>query len=738
MKLSPQGKKRRLLFDIETDGLLLELTRVHLIGIRDIDTRETYIFRRNRKEDTILDGIDMLNDAELLVGHNVLGFDDKALAKVYPDEYHPTGKFRDTMVMARMVFADIKEDDFRMWNRGVLDGGYIGSHELGAWGQRLGLPKDDYAKRRKAEAAERWATDEQVRWQWNDDFDAYQHYWTWGRWNQDMEDYLWTDLDATEGLWAKIESREWSDTATLLEHRVHSMMEEVQANGFPFDRTLARELEAELVEAHGEMSEAAIAHFGSWWVPQRWLEVNGKKATTWVDPADGVQKKDQVSFRPREEYGEDHSRKFWGEVNVPKRTTRFKDPIKSGGDKTEGAPYCPIKLVTFNPNSRPQIINRLQKVYDWEPQEFTETGTPSVSDEILRDVAAGGVAIAEQLAEIFYYAKRLGQLATGNQAWLKMCEAWGGDGKIHSRHNVGGTVTNRASHSNPNIAQVPRVVFKKPKLLGPNGEVLLDADGKPQLGEKKMLMKGREGDHGWDCRRLFHVPEGWVLLGADQKGIELRCLGHFMAEFDDGEYGRLVVEADPHDLHQSAMELDSRDLAKTFIYAMIYGAQDFKLGVTIDPTLTTKPKAAKALGMEMRRRIMTRIPALGAVVKFVQREARRGYLEGLDGRHLYVRAKHAALNTKLQGAAATIAKAWCVNFLDFCEDDGLVHGWHGDFAVLAWVHDEMQVAVRDDEGIKEIVRRNIIEAAVAAGERFNFRLPVDIDTKWGRNWAETH
>lgn len=740
MKLRPPTRGRRLIADIETDGLLLELTRIHLIGLRDIDTRETFIFRRNRKEDNILDGVRMLNEAELIVGHNWVGFDDKAIAKVYPDDYAPTGKVRDTMVMARMIFADIKEDDFRMWNRGVLPGEYIGSHELGAWGMRLGLPKDDYAKRRKEMAAQNWDDDPALAEEWGDDFDAYAHFITWGRWNQDMEDYLWTDLDATEGLWLKVDGRDWSETATVLEHRVHAMMEEVQANGFPFDREGGRALEADLEAAHAEKSAVAVEHFGSWWVPSRWLEVNGKKATKYTDPEDGKEKGDMPSFQPREAFGEDDERNFWGEVKVPSRSIKYKDPMKAGGDKTEGAPYCPIKLVTFNPNSRPQIINRLQKVYNWEPQpdQLTEKGNPSVSDEILRDLAAGGIAIAEELAEIFYYGKRLGQLANGPQAWLKVCEKWDGDGRIHCRHNVGGTVTNRASHSNPNIAQVPRVVFKKPKLLGPDGLPILDENGKPKLAEKKALMKGREGDHGWDCRNLFYVPDGWVLMGADQKGIELRCLGHYMAEFDNGDYGRLVVEADPHDLHQAAMELDSRDLAKTFIYAMIYGAQDYKLGTTIDPTLTTKPKAAKALGMEMRRRIMTRIPALGEVVKYVQREARRGYVEALDGRHLFVRAKHAALNTKLQGAAATIAKAWCVNFLDFCEDDGLVHGWDGDFAVLAWVHDEMQVAVRDDDRIKEICRRNIVEAAAAAGDRFDFRLPVDIDVKWGRTWAETH
>lgn len=766
-------RSRRLIFDIETDGLLHDpvpervISRIHLIGIRDIDTRETFIFRRNRSEDTIMRGIEMLNRAELIVGHNVVGFDLKAIWRIYGDAFDPRGRVRDTMVMSRMLFSDERERDYRRWKRGELDGGYIGSHELGAWGQRLGLPKDDYSKRRKELANSRW----KERLPETEDFDSfedYAHWLTWGRWNQDMEDYLWTDLDATEGLWRKIEQVPWSEQATILEHRVHELMERVQENGFPFDQEGGVKLAEDLHRVHDEKAAAAIEHFGYWWVPGKWLEIG--KATTYTAPETGKQEKNQVAYRPREAFGETRERTHWGEVNVPSRSIRYKpdaDGKPKQADREAGVPFCPIKVVEFNPNSRPQIINRLMKVYGWEPQEFTEAGSPSVGDEILRNLASSKreedglpvIPIAEELAEIFYYEKRLGQLANGPQAWLKKAIEWG-DGRVHPRIIVGGTVTNRASHSSPNIAQVPRVVFKKPDqwvdeaktipLLGPDGKqikgrpvyeddgVTFKLDDNGEVVTKKVLMKGRDGDHGWDCRNLFYVPEGWTLMGADQKGIELRALGHYMAEFDGGEYGRLVVEADPHDLHQRVMELDSRDTAKTVIYALIYGAQDFKLGSTVDPALELYPQKAKALGMEMRKRLMTRIPALGAVSKAVMREAKKGFVTALDGRHLFVRAKHSALNTLLQGAGATIAKQWCVNFEDLMEEAGLKHGWDGDFAILAWVHDELQVAVRDDPAIREIAQRCIVQAAHDAGAIFNFRLPVDVDTKFGRTWAETH
>lgn len=747
MRLKNTFKYKTLIWDIETDGLLNQLTRVHILVIKEFESGQRWVFHRNRREDTILEGVRMLNDAECIVGHNIIGFDMEALWKIFGDEFNPRGKVRDTLVMTRMLFADEKERDIRRWKRGQLEGKYIGSHELAAWGQRLGYPKDDYTKRKKEELREKFPDLSKT------EIDRL----VWATWSQDMEDYAVIDVEVTDALWAKIVEVEWSEEAVVLEHRVHDLMERVTRNGFPFDMQAASALENALREECETRTQKAIDHFGMWWVPAKWYK-----------------------GRPREDFGEDKSRDWWGEVTVPKRSVTYKDPAKA--DRMEGCGFCPIKLKEFNPNSRPMIIDRLQKIYGWEPQEFTEKGTPKVDDEVLRDLAATQeIWIADDLAEVFYLKKRLGQLIDGKAGWIgKALEQ--GDQKIHPRIIVGGTVTNRASHSGPNIAQVPRVVFKKlpqfvekdvsyrmrngrlefgiegpngvfdtnlTPLLGPDGKQIIgvpvyDTDGSFVLDEegkvktKKTLMKGRAGDHGYECRQLFKVPDDWILMGSDQKGIELRCLGHYMAEFDDGEYGRLCVESDPHDLHQAVMELDSRDVAKTFIYATIYGAGPYKQGITIDATLANKPAQAKALGAEMNRRIMTRIPALGALVKNIQREAKRGYVTALDGRRLFVRKAHAALNTKLQGAGATISKKWCVLFEEYMEDAGLNHGWNGDFAILAWVHDELQVALRDEPKVREIAEECIKRAARDAGKSFDFCLPVDVDVKFGRNWAETH
>ena len=113
-------------------------------------------------------------------------------------------------------------------------------------------------------------------------------------------------------------------------------------------------------------------------------------------------------------------------------------------------------------------------------------------------------------------------------AWLKMVQA---DGRIHGRVNPCGAVTGRATHSYPNVAQVPAV-------------------GSP---------------YGKECRSLFKVPDGWYQAGVDASGLELRCLAHFMAPYDNGAYAHEILNGDIHTANQIAAGLPERNQAKTFI-----------------------------------------------------------------------------------------------------------------------------------------------------------------------------
>jgi DNA polymerase I-like protein with 3'-5' exonuclease and polymerase domains len=365
-----------------------------------------------------------------------------------------------------------------------------------------------------------------------------------------------------------------------------------------------------------------------------------------------------------------------------------------------GYPYTRVKFVAFNPASRAHIANRLTTLYGWEPQEFTPGGDPKIDETVLEGL---DYPTAPLLNTYFLVQKRLGQLAEGNQAWLKVMR----DGRIHGSINPNGAVTGRATHSFPNVAQVPSV--KKDK-------------------EDNILL-GLDGGYGHECRELFGVPEGWTQVGTDMSGLELRCLSHFMARWDGGEYGRILLTGDIHTANQQAAGLDTRNQAKTFAYAYLYGAGDAKLG-SITGGGTKE-------GKRLRANFQAKIPALGKLTDAVKKKAKSGHLKGLDGRLLYVRSEHSALNTLLQSAGALICKKWLVLMDEHLLARGYKHGWDGDYAFLAWVHDEVQIAARTPALAAEITDLSK-QCAREAEAFFGFRIQLDTDSKIGSSWAECH
>jgi DNA polymerase I-like protein with 3'-5' exonuclease and polymerase domains len=203
----------------------------------------------------------------------------------------------------------------------------------------------------------------------------------------------------------------------------------------------------------------------------------------------------------------------------------------------------------FNPGSRNHIAYWLKRKYNWEPLVYTDSGEPQLDEDVLKSLP---YPEASFLLEYFLVDKRLGQIAEGEQAWLKCVDA---DGRIHGYINGNGAVTSRMSHSKPNLAQVPRV-------------------GSP---------------YGQECRSLFTAQFGWNLVGIDASGLELRMLAHYLARYDGGEYVKAILEGDIHSFNMNALGLTDRNKSKTFIYAWLYGAGDEKLGLITD----TGPKVGR-------------------------------------------------------------------------------------------------------------------------------------------------
>lgn len=349
----------------------------------------------------------------------------------------------------------------------------------------------------------------------------------------------------------------------------------------------------------------------------------------------------------------------------------------------------------FNPASRAQVAERFMAM-GWKPLEFTDGGAPKLSEEVLEFIGEH-YPEGRPLAEFMMLEKRLGAISGGDNAWLKLV---GDDGRMHGRCNTMGAVTFRFTHSEPNMTQVP-------------------SNGKP---------------YGKECRALFHAPAGWKQVGCDVAGLELRMLGHYMSPFDGGEFIKVLLDGDIHTRNQQAAGLPTRNDAKTFIYAFLYGAGDVKLGTILHPKETSESKLKKA-GKLLRQRFLAQTPALMKLTDLVQKKvAREKKLRAIDGRTLYVRSAHSALNTLLQSAGAIATKVATVEFKRLLEAQDL---WmEQDWCLVAHVHDEWQTMCKEEYA--DTVAVTAIEAIKKAGVVLGFRCPLTGDYKIGQNWSETH
>lgn len=351
--------------------------------------------------------------------------------------------------------------------------------------------------------------------------------------------------------------------------------------------------------------------------------------------------------------------------------------LKFLGDNWEcvTGPFSRIEFPEFNLGSRQQIGRYLQ-YFGWKPTNFTEKGHVIVDEAILSKVT--GIPEAQLIAEYLLVQKRTAQI----QSWLDAIER---DGRVHGYVNTIGAVTGRMTHSSPNMSQVP-------------------ASYSP---------------YGSDCRSCWTVPKGRKLVGADASGIELRMLCHYM---NDEEYTHEVINGDVHTANQKAAGLETRDSAKTFIYAFLYGAGDAKIGSIVGGT--------KRDGARLKELFLRNTPSLRQLRERVSNAAVRGYLKGLDNRKLIIRSNHAALNTLLQSAASVVMK----KSLTILDEYAKLHSI--DYKFVGNIHDEFQAEVREDQADK--FGWLAVECIKAAGIKLNLRCPLDGEYKVGKTWADTH
>ena len=338
------------------------------------------------------------------------------------------------------------------------------------------------------------------------------------------------------------------------------------------------------------------------------------------------------------------------------------------------------KVTVFNPASRKQIAERLSEL-GWKPHAYTEKGQAIVSEDVLSKV---DIPEAQMVARFLLLEKRVSQI----KSWI---EAVGDDGRVHGKVWTLGTITGRMTHTSPNMAQIPAV-------YSPYGKECRDV---------------------WTTRTHADSIGNSVLLGCDASGLELRMLAHYM---NDRDFTREVVDGDVHTANQNAAGLPTRDNAKTFIYAFLYGAGAAKIGKIVDGTAKD--------GKKLIDKFLSNMPALKALRSKVDKLASRGYVLGIDGRVLQIRSAHAALNSLLQGAGAIVCKEWLKHIIIQATKRNL------DFKLVASIHDEYQFEVRKDhaEELGEVTKL----AMKLTEQSLKVRCPLDSEYKVGNTWAETH
>ena len=410
-------------------------------------------------------------------------------------------------------------------------------------------------------------------------------------------------------------------------------------------------------------------------------------------------------------------------------------------------PFCKVAFLEPDLGSRNKLIDQLIK-FGWKPTIFTPKtdkgggNTPKLTDkgkpvDSLMEIEA---PVGKQLAAWFILRHRRSQIA----GWINRIRP---DGRLSAGANSCGTNTCRMRHRN--VVNVPKadpsVVF------------------------------------GYEMRDLFIARPGYRLVGHDASGLEARVMGHYTYPYDDGEFARELMEGDVHSKNTRVFypkETEGlsrgdptfeayRSKSKNGYYALIYGAQP--------------PRLAETLGVSLKvaRRLFDLFwkanPALGQLrERVISISNSQGWVPGLDGRKVFTRSEHSALNTVFQSAGAIAMKASIVILNMEVKRRGL------DVVKVIDMHDEAQaeenakeiITLRGDTGgeliaklddqyseVDESVRpiwtkphqvgdhwecyyspygEQAVLSIRRAGEYFDFRVPLDGEYKVGNSWAETH
>lgn len=374
------------------------------------------------------------------------------------------------------------------------------------------------------------------------------------------------------------------------------------------------------------------------------------------------------------------------------------------------------KSIPFNPNSPKQIIERIHEY--WNPVEKTaghikaeEENAPNLerykiygwklSEQNFATLKEEAPKAAKLLIKRLLLETRRRKL----DEWLSLIES---DDRIRGNFVGVGTWTHRLSHNRPNQANV--------------------------AAEKSIKYKTKELANlatslGRRFRQLFISAEDSWLVGVDAEGIQLRVLATYMGDKDfinAVTKGTKEDGTDVHSLNCKTIDLPGvkRDDAKTFIYAYVLGAGKKKIASIFNSSVDQASAAVD--------RFVASYAGLSKLKKeVIPNDAKRGYMVGLDGRHIKCNSPHHMLAAMLQCGEAVIVKtALSIGRLKLRQ----IPGWK----LINFVHDELIFEVQGSYEQAEKVKKIVEEAIAEAGRVLKTNCPMSGKGSIGKNWLEVH
>lgn len=661
------------ILDIETESLTP--SKIHVIVCRDIDTNKVSVFHNGDWKKFA----EYLVDTSFIVAHNGLYFDIPVINKLLAPWVSIDPRIVvDTLVVSRLLDTNIE-----------------GGHSLAAWGERLGFPKGDFK-----------------------DFETY---------SQEMEDYCIQDTLVTLKLYEHfkkyIHSPLWKQ-ALRCEHDIVSICNDLRGNGFHFDVEKAREL---YVSISKQLSE-----------------LDTQLAT---------------AFPPKSALIREITPKATKHGTLSRTDFRW----VTDGDLTAyspGVPFSRIEFIPFNAGSPKQVVERLNEA-GWKPFEKTKGHLSAEKEyqrtkdkkqkealkEKLKNYAVYGWAISEanlgtlpekasspsgqirleaarKLAERLILQNRYTVL----RDWLDAVENaknryWNtheDKERIHGNFNHIGAWTHRMSHSEPNMANIPTF------------------GGLPKDREPTYIERWKSHVDPV-FRQLWGTPKNRLLVGVDAESIQLRILAHYMNDSRFTESllsGKKEDKTDPHSMNQKALGsvCQTRDDAKTFIYAWLLGAGFLKVSQILKCTVEEAAEANDSF--------LAYYPGLEYLKKVsIPQDAQTGYFRGFDGRFVKCDSEHLMLAGYLQNGEACIMKHANLLWRERLTKEGI------PFRQVNFVHDEWQTEVPDDFDLALHVAQIQADAIREVGEMFELNCPMAGSYKGdhgingysiGYNWYQTH